>query len=773
MMTRPFAAELGVFLLLAVVAPACPQDPATDDPTPTGPRRFRMGFTDFPHDLTTEGIVAAAEVVGREGDLSVQHFDDGVPWSEALNGTAYPASYVAELDGHASLIPDDHSVYLAVTPISVNRDGLARYRTDAADQPLPAPWNAYTFDHPDVARAFLNHCLRMIDRFQPDYFAFAIEVNLLLENAPGQWPALTRLLAETRAGLNAAHPALPTFVTLYAEAFHRDTGRQRDALAAVLPLTDYIAVSTYPYLRQQVLERGIPEDYFSTIADLAPGKPFAISETGWPAEEVNAPAPVVIPGSPAAQQSYVERLLSEAEARNTAFITWFLGRDYDTAWDKVYKNSPGAAVSRFFRDTGLFDGGGNARPGLAVWRQWFGREFIPRAAAIGPTVRATPRAAAPPPPSRVSSRPAAVVGGSAPGAASLDDIETTEDGVTLRAQTVVTGLERPSALAVAPDGRLFVTERAGRVRILTLGQPADAPALVLTDVFAGDDAGLLGLALDAEFDRTRTVYLYYTARMADGRAASRVVRFREAAGRLIEGIVLLDGIPAGPVRNGGAIRVGPDRLVYVGTGDASQPTLAQDLASPAGKVLRITRDGRTPRGNRFLSPVYSSGHRDPGGFDWHPSSGGLWAFDRGESGTDELNAVVSGADYGWPRIDGLQTMPGMQAPIRRYASAMATAGAAFYQDRAQDPSGDRQFPPFVGDLFAATARGLLRVRFDPARPGRITGEEMLFDGRLGRLTGVAVGPDGLIYIISTGASDLEPFADDSGPGRILRLVPAS
>jgi glucose/arabinose dehydrogenase len=755
MLRRTVAAELGVFALLAVIAPACPQDPANQGGGPDAEvRHFRMGFTDFPDDLTTQGIISAAAIIRAEGDLSVQHFDDGIPWNAALTGAPYPATYTDELDGHASLIPSGHRVFLAITPISVTRDGLAANRTNDANQPLPAPWDGYAFDHPDVARAFLNHCLRMLDRFHADYVAFAIEVNLLLENRPDQWDALVRLLTQTYTDLKAARPTLPVFVTLFAEAFHRDVPRQREALAALLPFTDYIAVSSYPYLSQSNLENGIPSDYFAALADLAPSKPFAVSETGWPAEDLTAPSPVVVRSDPAAQRSYVERILSEGDARNAEFITWFLTRDFDTAWETVYEGSASAPTARFFRDLGLFDGAGMARPGLTTWRQTFAREYVPRAAAIVPTLRPGPPAQAEAPRPLGSNLPAAP-----PGAPALEPIEaretvhTTRDGVGFRVQVLMAGLERVSSMAFSPDGRLFVAERPGRVRIFTLGSPAGAPALRLDDLAAPDGSGLQGLALDPAFARTRFVYLSYTARLGDGGAAGRVVRYREVAGRLIEGVGLLDGIPASPsspFRSGGRIRFGPDGRLYVATGDARQAPLAQDLASLAGKFLRLDGDGRTPRDNRFASPVHSFGHRDPQGFDWQPATGTLWAFEHGPDGTDELNAIAAGADYGWPGAASGRAAPGTQAPARLYAPGLSPEGASFYRGA--------PFPSFDGRLFAAGARGLLLVAFDRTRPGRVASEELLLEG-LGHLTDVIVGPDGFLYV-STG-------------DRVLRLVPAS
>jgi glucose/arabinose dehydrogenase len=276
---------------------------------------------------------------------------------------------------------------------------------------------------------------------------------------------------------------------------------------------------------------------------------------------------------------------------------------------------------------------------------------------------------------------------------------------------------------------------------------------------------LLGLTVDPAFTQNGFVYLHYTARLAGGGGVNRVVRYREVAGRLGERAVLLDNIPAGVIHDGGRPRFGPDGLLYITAGDASSSGLAQDLTSLAGKILRINSDGTTPRGNPFGSPVYSYGHRNPQGLDWHPTSGDLWAPEHGATGNDEVNVIDAGANYGWPRIEGNQTMAGMRSPIAFYNPAIAPSGASFYR-------GER-FPQFANNFFVATLRGmhLLRIRLDPSSPRRIAAQERLLDERFGRLRDVVSGPDGYLYFCTNNRDGRgSPISTDD---RIARLVPAS
>ena len=342
------------------------------------------------------------------------------------------------------------------------------------------------------------------------------------------------------------------------------------------------------------------------------------------------------------------------------------------------------------------------------------------------------------------------------------DVFTTTDGVRFVVEPVVTNLEIPWSIAFAPDGRLFVTERPGRVRIIDVTGRTSELALSMDDVYSEGEAGLLGLALDPQFAQTRFVYLYYSAR-AGGGAVNRVVRYREAGSRLAERAVLLDGIPAAQIHDGGRIRFGPDGLLYITAGDAANTSLAQDLGSFAGKILRINRDGTTPRENPFGSPVYSYGHRNPQGLDWHPATGQLWAVEHGNVGNDEVNAIDAGANYGWPRIEGSQTMAGMRTPLTFYNPAVAPSGTSFYR-------GDR-FPRFVNNVFTGTLRGthLLRLVPDGSAP-RIAAQEVLLNGRFGRLRDVIPGPDGLLYLATNNRDGRgSPVATDD---RILRISPA-
>jgi len=348
-----------------------------------------------------------------------------------------------------------------------------------------------------------------------------------------------------------------------------------------------------------------------------------------------------------------------------------------------------------------------------------------------------------------------------PGPTPTFETFTTEDGVRFRVEVVASNLVIPWSMAFAPDGRLFFTERPGRVRILDLAARTMELALTVDDVRAEGEGGLLGITLDPAFADNRLVYLYYTA-VATGGWVNRVVRYREVGDRLGERVVLLDNIPSSAIHDGGRLRFGPDGLLYITAGDAANTSLAQDLASLAGKILRINRDGTTPRENPFGSPVYSYGHRNPQGIDWHPATGEMWETEHGNVGNDEINVIERGVNYGWPRIEATQTLPGMQPPVTFYSPSIAPSGASFYRGQ--------RFPAFVNNFFAGALRGthILRVRLS----GRaIVAQERLLDARYGRVRDVVNGPDGLLYFCTSNNDGRGNVTN--GDDRIARLVPAS
>lgn len=314
--------------------------------------------------------------------------------------------------------------------------------------------------------------------------------------------------------------------------------------------------------------------------------------------------------------------------------------------------------------------------------------------------------------------------------------------------TIARGLDVPWELAFLPDGTALVTERSGTVRRLDRRLRLERQPIARVAVEDKGEGGLLGLAVDPRFQRNGFVYLYRTTRRGN-----EVLRYTYDGG-LTRPRKVLEGLEASVVHNGGRLRFGPDGALYVTTGEAGKPDLAQDPDSLNGKLLRI----EDPHTSRARPQVHSSGHRNVQGLDWQPRTNKLFATEFGPDAHDELNEIVEGRDYGWPEFQGDD---GPTPAFIDYENVIAPSGATFVKR-----SGSR----WTGDLLIATLRGehLRRVSID--RQGdQVTRDDALYRGRFGRLRQVVEGPDGGIYLLTnnTDGRGTPRRTDD----RIIRLVP--
>lgn len=350
---------------------------------------------------------------------------------------------------------------------------------------------------------------------------------------------------------------------------------------------------------------------------------------------------------------------------------------------------------------------------------------------------------------------------------------TTPDEV--RVETFISGLEVPWALAFAPDGRLFISERPGRLRVAR-GTELDPDPWAIFPVQSSGEGGLMGLALDPDFTNTPWVYVCYT--YADhGTSENRISRLQDSDGRGGPEHILLDRFPGAAIHNGCRLKFGPDGKLYATTGDATQHSLAQDRGSLAGKILRLNSDGSVPDDNPFSgSPVYSYGHRNPQGLAFDPHTGALFETEHGPSGEfgfgnyDEVNVIVAGNNYGWPLVVGAPGLPAYHDPLTTYVDhAVPPSGATFYTASL--------ISEWTGNFFFASLRGehLQRIVLDPSHT-QVVAIERLFEqdfysGVYGRLREVVDGPDGALYVTTSNRDGRGvPAADDD---RILRLVPAT
>ncbi|GHD60561.1 PQQ-dependent sugar dehydrogenase [Jeongeupia chitinilytica] len=340
--------------------------------------------------------------------------------------------------------------------------------------------------------------------------------------------------------------------------------------------------------------------------------------------------------------------------------------------------------------------------------------------------------------------------------------------------TVARGLAHPWGLAFLPDGRMLVTERPGRLRIVTTSGVVSPPVTGVPDVYAAGQGGLLDVALDPIFADNRLVYLSYAEAGRTGQAGTAVAR-----GRLVEndGKAWLEGLQVifrqlpkvdGSVHFGSRLVFAGDGTLFVTLGERYQRDKAQDLGTHLGKVVRIWPDGRIPADNPFagrkdaLPEIWSYGHRNPQGAALRPGTGALWTVEHGARGGDEINIPRAGGNYGWPvitygrdytglRIGEGTAKAGMLQPVYYWDPSIAPSGMAFY-------TGTR-YPGWRGSLFVGALKDMMLVRLTLSGDRIVAEERLLRDGKR-RIRDVRQGPDGWLYLLT-----------DEDAGEILRLQP--
>ncbi len=336
---------------------------------------------------------------------------------------------------------------------------------------------------------------------------------------------------------------------------------------------------------------------------------------------------------------------------------------------------------------------------------------------------------------------------------------------SLKPVPVVTGLDNPWALAFLPDGRMLVTEKPGRLRIVTADGRAGPALTGLPPVDAGGQCGLLDVAVDPEFAKNGFVFWTF-AEPGDGGNSTAVARGRLDGDRLVDVRTIFSQKPKVSSRHhcGSRIVFGRDGTLWVGLGDRfSRKDDAQNPANHLGKVIRIDREGRAPADNpKFgAAEVWSLGHRNIQGAAAHPASGALWTVEHGPQGGDEINTPQRGLNYGWPlvtrgrnyvtgtRIGDDGPKAGFEEAHKVWVPSIAPSGMAFLDS-------DR-YPGWRGSLFvgALKAQTLVRLTLDG---NRVTGEERLLQDLGERIRDVRQGPDGWLYLVTDGRD-----------GRVLRL----
>ena len=349
---------------------------------------------------------------------------------------------------------------------------------------------------------------------------------------------------------------------------------------------------------------------------------------------------------------------------------------------------------------------------------------------------------------------------------------TSNDGA-LRVETVAQGLEHPWALAILPDGRMLVTERPGRLRLVERDGRLSPPLAGVPAVYATGQGGLLDVALDPQFASNQTIYLSYAEAASNGTAGTAVARARLRDAGLEDVRVIYRQEPkvTGGNHFGSRLVFRNDGTLFVTQGERfAYRDQAQDLSSDLGKVVRINTDGSIPRDNPFLRSgngrpeIWSYGHRNVQAAALDPATGELWTVEHGAAGGDELNHPQPGKNYGWPVItygkdyngrkigEGV-AKAGMEQPVYYWDPVIAPSGMTFYRGDA--------FKGWKGDILVGGLASQALVRLVLAN-GVVSREERYLGELHERIRDVQEGADGFLYVIT-----------DNAKGRVLRVRPVS
>jgi glucose/arabinose dehydrogenase len=340
----------------------------------------------------------------------------------------------------------------------------------------------------------------------------------------------------------------------------------------------------------------------------------------------------------------------------------------------------------------------------------------------------------------------------------------------LSLETVAKGLSHPWSLAFLPDGRMLVTERPGRMRIVSRDGKLPPAIGNVPKVHGAGQAGLLDVALDRDYAQNHTIYFCFTMD-ASGNAAVAKATLKEDETPELDGVQVIfrQQGPGGGANLGCRIAQDQDRNLFATLGDHFKPRDdAQNLSNHIGKLIRIKPDGSVPPDNPFVDrkdakpEIWSYGHRNGQALAFNPASGKLWEIEHGPKGGDEVNIIDKGKNYGWPvigygvdysgaRIHESTHKAGMEQPVKYWVPSIAPSGMAFYDGKLM--------PTWKGSLFVGALAGemLVRLTLDGEK---VTKEERLLENLGERIRDVREGPDGALYLLT-----------DSDNGRVLRLAP--
>ena len=371
---------LAFFSLIACIGSCGGDNDSTENANQAATRSFKMGFTPWLYAANLDAQALTYNRLAAHGDLIKHHLQGGIPWEEALNEAAYPNNVEVNVAGRLANTADSLSVFLAIDSLNTLRDGLAPYWAEAENQDLPEPWASRTWSSSEVITAYTNFAMSMIERFQPDYFEYGTEVSELIVNDRDGFLDYLIFAQQVYTIIKARFPNLKLITSVALKSPGSPEMQQiAQDFPAILPYTDVVGISVYPYVFFNHADRGnpanLPETWLSQILSFTSGKPLAISETGWIGESlVIGDFQYSETSNPTFQNAFCETMLTNAEELGMEFVIWWTIADFDTLWNNELQQSP---LAKIWKDIGFYDENQQERPALSTWQTWLQREHVP------------------------------------------------------------------------------------------------------------------------------------------------------------------------------------------------------------------------------------------------------------------------------------------------------------------------------------------------------------------------------------------------------------
>ena len=335
-------------------------------------RSFYMGVTPWPADFTIPELSKAYQFINDHCDIVSQHLDDGIPYQEFFSGGILPAEFLHDINTRVNNTPPGKKVLLSVSALNLTRKEKAvYYGKSTTPDSIKSSWEGLSFNDPKVITAYTNYMNWLIDQFKPLYVNYGVESNLLTWD-PARFAVYKDFLAAVYANLKSAHPNTIFFLSFMVD----ESIEGLNFAKQLLPYTDWIGLSSYPYINISTSANGntdpskFPINYFERYIELDATKPFAFAETGYLAENLDVLNKL---GNENWQADYLKRVFALSEQYKATLVIWFCSKDYDAGNNTLKQLGLYQTLFGFWEDTGLIDENDRPRPAFGIWKNWLNK----------------------------------------------------------------------------------------------------------------------------------------------------------------------------------------------------------------------------------------------------------------------------------------------------------------------------------------------------------------------------------------------------------------